>query len=1192
MWISKNVNLPDAVVSALKSNKLVIFAGAGVSKAPPSNYPGFEELAYRVAQQAGGLQRTDNEPVDKFLGRLKKQGPDVHRIVKEFLSNPESKPTDLHYALLSLFLSPQNVRIVTTNFDRHFSTATDKLFPGGHVEVYRAPALPLGNQFNGIVYLHGCVDQQPECLVLTDIDFGRAYLTEGWARRFLLSMFAAYTVLFIGYSHNDTVMQYLARGLPPDTPRFALTPSGDDEHWAFLGISPITYPLRDEENRHQALVEAVHNWSKRNKEGFLDQEERIRKILESPPPLDFEDQDYIIHSLTETPTARFFVKYAQGPEWLQWMEEKGFLKVLFTSGEQVDEIARMLAWWFAENYVCSNSEEGLALVQRQGQMLNQVLWLAIAHCLFAGPLLATETFAKWVAVLLSSAPLPVQQSNLLDYLLNKCRPEDNIVALILFEYLTRPYPVLEPYFSFFDEKQKEKKVDITVSLPGETYYLQEAWNKVFKPNLAAFAQKLEPVLTTYFQQAHGFLRAAGVADDKWDSLSLRRTAIEPHEQAHYPGKFDVLIDAARDVIEYFVVNDNERAQYLIERWASSNVPLLKRLAIHGVTESKYLTPDEKIEWLLKKGWLYAPGLKHEVFRLLQVTYPNADENIRIQVLDKAEQKSLLDETDGITREIRQYEVFNLLYWLSRAAPGCPLTAERFQAVRETNPDFKPREYPDLDMWTSGVVQVGRQSPITVDELLAKPPEELINLLLTFRGKEFLGPDREGLLDTVREATSRSFDWSWQLVEILKARSDWTTDLWGSIIGGWRNYAINEDQWEKILDLFKSEPKLFSFAHAIGELLIEGVKKADGGLPFSLFPRAEDLADRLWNAINVSPEENILESKDWVIRAISHPGGQIVEFWLRTLFERRSKTEGKWLGLPGNYRDYFQKVIGASSYGAEMGRVILTSQLHFLFSLDPDWTHNNILPLFDWATDKKRAQQAWHGYLWRGKWNEALLPDLLPLYEQSFSVLATDLVSKRDRFCQHLAGIAIYSSIDPLRSGWLNRFLSECGEEDRKSWASYIYSELGSLSENAKQNVWENWMREYWAQRLKGIPVPLSSEELKEMIEWTLELEPVFPPVVALICGGPSLDLGESLFYYRFVQKNLTESYPEAVADLLVHLLSGARNVLYQCDKLGEIAERLAKAGIPKYKLRAICDHLARLGYPQISELKKLLDGGH
>ena len=67
-------------------------------------------------------------------------------------------------------------------------------------------------------------------MVLTDADFGRAYLTEGWARRFLVELFRQFTVLFVGYGHNDTVMNYLARALPESdvAKRFALT--GESSH--------------------------------------------------------------------------------------------------------------------------------------------------------------------------------------------------------------------------------------------------------------------------------------------------------------------------------------------------------------------------------------------------------------------------------------------------------------------------------------------------------------------------------------------------------------------------------------------------------------------------------------------------------------------------------------------------------------------------------------------------------------------------------------------------------------------------------------------------------------------------------------------------------------------------------------------------------------------------------------------------
>ena len=208
-----DVDLPDGLLEAEESGSLVIFAGAGVSIPAPSNYPNFDKLAEDIS--GGSLVRQEREPVDRYLGRLVKHGVHVHELARKILSDPRSLPNPLHTNLLRLFKTPSRVKIVTTNFDLHFTTAAQPLFEDvSQLETHSAPALPLGNSFNGLVYLHGSVDKPHERLVLTDADFGRAYLTEGWARRFLQFLFSAKTVLFIGYSHSDPVMNYLARAAP------------------------------------------------------------------------------------------------------------------------------------------------------------------------------------------------------------------------------------------------------------------------------------------------------------------------------------------------------------------------------------------------------------------------------------------------------------------------------------------------------------------------------------------------------------------------------------------------------------------------------------------------------------------------------------------------------------------------------------------------------------------------------------------------------------------------------------------------------------------------------------------------------------------------------------------------------------------------------------------------------------------
>ena len=154
-----------------------------------------------------------HESDDAFLGRLQHHGVHIHEIAARNLQTNRCgetpEPTDLHRDLLRLYLDSGAVRIVTTNFDLLFNAAAQVVFSEAP-ELFKAPALPLGGSFNGVVHVHGSL-YRPHEMVLTDADFGRAYLTEGWARRFLVELFRSFTVMFVGYSHDDTVMKYLAR---------------------------------------------------------------------------------------------------------------------------------------------------------------------------------------------------------------------------------------------------------------------------------------------------------------------------------------------------------------------------------------------------------------------------------------------------------------------------------------------------------------------------------------------------------------------------------------------------------------------------------------------------------------------------------------------------------------------------------------------------------------------------------------------------------------------------------------------------------------------------------------------------------------------------------------------------------------------------------------------------------------------
>lgn len=261
------VDLPAPLIQAHASGELVVFVGAGASMGPPSALPGFKGLVEEI-RNTSNLQDvfTDddlkNRPLDEILGRINDDYKvNVHQRIYEILSKESSRPAPLHKAIVNL-TSASTIRIVTTNYDHHLSTLFKKI---DHQEVtnYLAPALPVGDDFTGIVYIHGRLDQEHRRLIATDDDFGKAYLNDAWAARFLDRMFATFPVLFVGYSHSDTIMKYLARGLGGRSEkRYALTDDSDTSFWRRLGIAPI-HCVRSE----QPTV--LNDWASRSSEGLL-----------------------------------------------------------------------------------------------------------------------------------------------------------------------------------------------------------------------------------------------------------------------------------------------------------------------------------------------------------------------------------------------------------------------------------------------------------------------------------------------------------------------------------------------------------------------------------------------------------------------------------------------------------------------------------------------------------------------------------------------------------------------------------------------------------------------------------------------------------------------------------------------------------------------------------------------------------
>ena len=221
-FIANGPDIPDALLQAHEEGRVVFFCGAGISR--PAGLPDFGGLVQRLFQQAGEpSDKTESDLIkqgqfDRAIGhyerRIQEERTTTRRGLPSILSGDLTKRRALttHLALLTLGRSRNGgLKLVTTNFDTLFEDAVSR-YCLPTPTIYHDP--PTRLCWDGVVHLHGRMPVKPSVddldqLVLSDGDFGQAYLTQGWAARFVAGLFRDYTLCFVGYSIDDPVLRYM-----------------------------------------------------------------------------------------------------------------------------------------------------------------------------------------------------------------------------------------------------------------------------------------------------------------------------------------------------------------------------------------------------------------------------------------------------------------------------------------------------------------------------------------------------------------------------------------------------------------------------------------------------------------------------------------------------------------------------------------------------------------------------------------------------------------------------------------------------------------------------------------------------------------------------------------------------------------------------------------------------------------------
>ncbi|MFC5051070.1 SIR2 family protein [Rubritalea spongiae] len=356
-FVTNGPDIPERLLEAHEEGKVVFFCGAGISY--PAGLPDFEGLVEKIYKLSGTNKSVVEKAAlkkwryDETLDLLERRLGDRERVRRALASSLEPRwgkdgAKDTHSALLKLACDAEGkTRLVTTNFDRIFEQVIKK----EKLEVPSCPApylpIPKKSMWNGVVYLHGLLAKKEPSLeelnrlVVTSGDFGKAYLYERWAARFVSELLRNYTVCFVGYSIDDPVLRYMMDAISADALLGEQTPEayafagyeGDskdaDAQWRTKGVTPVLYEVLPGKVGHSALHQTMIEWAKVYSTGAGGKSSIIANEASKLPTAITRDDftvSRVLWAMTDSVAARTFAEHNPVPpfEWLKVFSEPLF----------------------------------------------------------------------------------------------------------------------------------------------------------------------------------------------------------------------------------------------------------------------------------------------------------------------------------------------------------------------------------------------------------------------------------------------------------------------------------------------------------------------------------------------------------------------------------------------------------------------------------------------------------------------------------------------------------------------------------------------------------------------------------------------------------------------------------------------------------------------------------------------------
>lgn len=768
-------HVPDEIITAINNNKLAVFVGAGVSQIIGCKGWGTQS-EYIVDKCCTIIGKNGNPVLNRAQAELLK-GDNFNpkkriTICSELLEKAGGKDSFMSLMKNTLKADDETKQVydiykelfklralfITTNFDEYFD---EQLIP--ERIAYLPEEFTRKPDRNKLYKIHGTISKK-DSLVCTVPQYIKQYNNEDHIR-FLKSIFAEYTILFIGYgmeefelldfiymknvvTENKQCKDYILQRVRYD--------DEIDLHQAYynqFGINVIPYSVDDDTNDYQ-LYHVVQNWAAEvnQKSGYTSKSfRRIKKIID-----DFDE--------TSTDELLQYVKTDQS-------HKNHLYKILAEANNPLP----WLKFYFKRR--CFSPDKNPNPIESESGYYRAPYWRILGYLENVAKVNSNTTYENSTNLLIQIIDEFVAFQNKIEYRIDN-NHTDLIITKIIFSLPIDK--IKDDYFDFIRSALKTKWD--TNQIAHE--FVETIFPKLIEQHATAHILKLLNIIFDYYQpKEKTFEDYAGRIEPFWlheiltknkmglaklcsyeaAKIALQKvneicekdssqfdnvwiSAIEREDDYYSKDRYDKeIIGFIRDMLERCEI---DKIKTIVHKLIYCEHPIFNRIAIHIINH--HYTELNEIFWNLDYNPLGKYQLEHECQMLLDSHNSSFyDEHISQFIEWVEDDIYYIPDNPDITQEEKDSNLAcSKLRWLFSFDKTENIDiAELYQKYRSIC------RYENLEPYgESGITFFsGEVSSITVEEFNGMTTDQIVKYLVEFKEEDGIKkPSVRGLADTFEE----------------------------------------------------------------------------------------------------------------------------------------------------------------------------------------------------------------------------------------------------------------------------------------------------------------------------------------------------------------------------------------------------------------------------------------------------------